>query len=197
VEKVSFGSGALVLLALAVWLIRAMASQANGVPDPSRPWPRLPMEGDLVTIKQAAANWRNRTDTDRVAQMEIIMPVPTHQTPDIIPQVQFTVDSKSGKKGFVRFIFRDSFGKPRGDTRVIQVENGKLADMGKGEIIKNSNEGSVYCSEGMQSLQALHSYEADTVSRWSVEMAESGEYGASDKDWKVLGTFDVRNELVK
>jgi hypothetical protein len=197
VEKVCFGGGILVLLGLAVWLYRAVAGEANGVPAVSRPWPGLPMEGNLITIEEAAANWRGRTDRDRVGQMEVILPVPGQQRPDLIPQVVFTLDTGAGKSGYLRFIFRDSFGKPRGDTRVVHVESGNLKDMGQGEIVKSASEGSVYCSEGIQNLHAYHSYEADNVPRWSVEVAESADYGASDREWKHLGTFDVRNELVK
>lgn len=197
IEKVCFGSGMLILLSLTVWLVRAVASESNGIGETSRPRPKLPMEGSLITIKEAAANWRFRNDKDRVAEMEVIMPIPGHQMPELIPQTTFTVDTGAGKTGFLRFIYRDSYGKPRGDTRVVHVDGGSLKDMGKSEVIKSSSEGAVYCSEGMQNLQAYHSYEADNVPRWSVEIAESANYGASDKDWKVLGTFNVRNELVK
>ena len=183
------------LLSLAVWLIRAAASEANAVPNLVRPYAKVPMEGSLITVSAASSSWRHRTDKDRVAEMEVILPIPQHQMPELIPQVEFTLDSGASKNGYLRFIFRDSYGKPRGDTRVVQVENGALKDMGKGEIISSSTQGSVYCSEGMQNLHAYHSYEADDVPRWSVEVSESVNYGAADKDWKILGQFQIRNDL--
>ena len=195
VEKVCFGGGLLMLLSLAVWLIRAAASEANAVPNLVRPYAKVPMEGSLITVSAASSSWRHRTDKDRVAEMEVILPIPQHQMPELIPQVEFTLDSGASKNGYLRFIFRDSYGKPRGDTRVVQVENGALKDMGKGEIISSSTQGSVYCSEGMQNLHAYHSYEADDVPRWSVEVSESVNYGAADKDWKILGQFQIRNDL--
>ena len=77
------------------------------------------------------------------------------------------------------------------------MQSGKLVDMGKGEIITSGSEGSVYCSEGMQSLHALHAYTFDTVPRWSVRVLETADYGAKNEDCKVLGTFDVSNDLAK
>lgn len=197
VEKVCSGTGALILLALAIWLFRAVASEANGVPPASEPWPDLPLEGEMITLSEAATTWRARKDTDRVAQMEVILPVPGRQTPDYIPQVHFTLDAKESKSGYLRFIFRDSSGKPRGDTRVVQVEGGKLRSMDEGAVIKDEAAGAVYCSEGILSIHAYYSYTADDAPRWSVEVAESDSYSAGAKDWKVLGTFDVRNELAK
>jgi len=194
-EKVCSGAGAFLLLLLGVWIFRAVASEANGLPPASEPWPDLPMEGELITISEASASWRARTDTDRVAQMEVIMPIPGRQPPDYIPQVEFTLDAGAAKSGYLRFIFRDSYGKPRGDTRVVQVDNGKLRSMDRGEIIKDDTAGSVYCSEGLLSIHAYSSYKAEDVPRWSVEVAESASYSAPDKDWNVLGAFDVRDEL--
>jgi hypothetical protein len=196
-EKVCTGAGFLVLVMLSVWLFRAVASEANGVPPASAPWPDTPMEGELITISEAAANWRPRTDTDRVAMMEVIMPSPGRQHPEFVPQVVFGIDSSASKSGFLRFIFRDSYGKPRGDTRVVQVENGKLRSMDQGEVIKGDTEGSVYCSEGMLSIHAYYSYKAEDVARWSVEVAESAAYGAADREWNVLGTFDIRDEMIR
>ncbi len=196
-EKVCSGAGAFVLLLLAVWLFRAVAAEANGVPAASEPWPDTPMKGELITISEATASWRATTETDRVAMMEVIMPVPGRQNPEFIPQVEFTLDGSASGSGFLRFIFRDSYGKPRGDTRVVQVDNGKLRSMDKGEIVKSDTEGSVYCSEGMLSIHAYYSYTGENLPRWSVEVAESASYGAADKEWKVLGTFDIRDELAK
>jgi hypothetical protein len=196
-EKVCTGAGLLVLVILSVWLFRAVASEANGVPPASAPWPDTPMEGKLLTISEAVANWRPRTDTDRVAMMEVIMPAPGRQHPEFVPQVVFNIDSSASNSGYLRFIFRDSYGKPRGDTRVVQVENGKLRSMDQGEVIKGDTEGSVYCSEGMLSIHAYYSYKAEDVPRWSVEVAESAAYGAADKEWNVLGTFDIRDEQIR
>jgi len=194
-EKVSFGAGGAVLLVLAVWLIRAVTSAAGEGKPVSDGWPDVPMEGSLVTISEAASQWRMRTDTDRVAQMEVSLPVPGLQMPDIIPHVTFTIDPGASSDGYLRFIFKDSEGKPRGDTRVVHVKGGKLTDLGQGEIIKSTTDGAVYCSYGLVNIHAYNSYTGNNQPRWSVEVAESAAYDAKDKDWKVLGTFEVRNDL--
>ncbi len=195
VEKICSAAGAAVVVAAAVWLINAITSEANGKGEGSTPWPDLPMKGAHLTLSEVSSDWRRRTDADRVAQMEVILPVPSLQMPQIIPQVRFTIDPSASSSGFLRFIFKDSEGKPRGDTRVVQVENGKLKDMGKGEIIKGDADGSVYCSYGLLNSAAYRSYEGDDKPRWSVEAAESTAYDARDKDWKILGTFNVRNDF--
>jgi len=194
-EKISFGAGAGILLLLGIWLIRAVTSEAGeGVPA-TDPWPDVPMKGEHVTITEAASHWRKRGESDRVAQMEVILPVPGMQMPQIIPQVRFAIDSSASSDGYLRFIFKDSEGKPRGDTRVVHVKGGKLVDLGQGEIIKSESQGAVYCSYGLASIHAYNSYTGNNEPRWSVEVSESSAYDAKDKDWKVLGTFEVRDDL--
>ena len=194
-EKICSAAGIAILIAASVWLITSITSEANGLVEASTPWPDLPMEGALVTITEASTFWRGRKETDRVAQMEVVLPVPGQQMPGIIPEVSFTIDPAKSSKGFLRFIFKDTEGKPRGDTRVVEVEGGKLMDMGKGEIIKGGTEASIYGSYGLLNTAAYRSYEGDDKPRWSVEIAESTSYNADDKDWKILGTFNVRNHL--
>jgi hypothetical protein len=194
-EKVSFGAGGAILLVLAVWLVRAVTSVAGEKEPRSDGWPDVPIKGALVTITEAASNWRKRADTDRVAQMEVILPSPGLQLPEIIPQVTFTIDPDASREGYLRFIFRDSEGKPRGDTRVVHVKGGKLSPSDMGEIIKGDNEGAVYGSNGLINIHAYNSYTGNNQPRWSVEVAESAAYDADDKDWKVLGAFEVRNYL--
>ena len=196
-EKICSAAGVAVLVVSAVWLVSSATSEANGIKQASTPWPDLPIAGSLVTISDASASWRKREATDRVAQMEIILPVPGQYMPEVIPQVNFTIDGNKSTTGYLRFIFKDTTGKPQGDTRVIQVEGGNLKDMGKGEIIKGGTEGSIYCSYGLLNIPAYRSYEGDDKPRWSVEVSESGDYNADDKDWKILGTFNVRNQLAE
>ena len=196
-EKICSAVGAAVLVASAVWLITSATSEANGIKQASTPWPRLPIEGSLVTISDASTSWRKRAATDRVGQMEIILPVPGQFMPEIIPQVSFTIDGSKSTNGYLRFIFKDTTGKPQGDTRVIQVDGGKLKDLGKGEMIKGGTEGSIYCSYGLLNTATYRSYEGDDKPRWSVEVSESASYNADDKDWKILGTFNVRNHLAE
>lgn len=195
VEKICSAAGVAILITVAVWLITSVTSEADGHKAASTPWPDLPMKGSLVTISEASSSWRKRKDTDRVAQMEVILPVPGQQMPEIIPQVAFTIDPEKSTTGYLRFIFKDSEGKSRGDTRVVQVQSGKLKDMGKGELIKGDNEGATYGSYGLLNTGSYRSYEGDDKPRWSVEVAESASYNADDKDWKVLGTFNVRNDF--
>lgn len=195
VEKICSAAGLAILILAAVWLTTSITSEADGQRDASTPWPDLPLEGSLVTISEASSSWRKRKDTDRVAQMSVALPVPGQQMPEIIPQVEFTIDADKSTSGYLRFIIKDSEGKSRGDTRVVQIENGKLKDMGKGEIIKGATEGAIYGSYGLLNTGAYRSYEGDDGARWSVEVAESASYNADDKDWQVLGTFDVRNDF--
>jgi hypothetical protein len=195
VEKVSFGVGGVIILILAGWLIRAATSEAGEGRMVSDPLPDLPMKGSLITIAEAESNWRKRSDTDRVAQMEVTLPSPGLEMPDIIPQVSFAIDPEESRDGYLRFIFKDSDGRPRGDTRVVHVKGGKISDLGQGEIIRSGTEASVYGSYGLINIHAYHSYTGNNEPRWSVEVAESQAYDAKDKDWTVLGTFDVRNDL--
>jgi len=193
-EKICTGSGLTLLLVLLVWLFRAAAAEDNSMVPLSLAKPELPMSGELLTVKEATANWRKRADTDRTAQMEAILPVPGLQMPEYLPQVVFTVESSG--TGYLRFLFVDSFGKSRGDTRVIQVTNGKLVTMNKGEIITGDTSGSVYCSEGMLSFHDWQVYGSANLPRWHVQVAESSSYSAPDKEWKILGTFDIQDEIV-
>lgn len=194
-EKVSISAGGVLVLGLLIWLFRAATSVSNAGGNASSPLPDLPIKGSLVTISEAATSWRRSTAADRVGQMEVILPQPGFKTPEMIPQVHFTIDSSASSTGFVRFIFKDSEGKAQGDTRVVQIVSGKLSDLGKGEIIKSGEEGAVYGSNGLLDSSSYHSYAGSDAPRWSVEVAESADYSAGDKDWKVLGTFDVRNDL--
>jgi hypothetical protein len=194
-EKVSISAGGVLVLGLLIWLFRAATSVSSADGNTSSPLPDLPIEGSLVTISEVATSWRRSTAADRVGQMEVILPQPGFRTPEMIPQVQFTIDSSASSAGFVRFIFKDSEGKAQGDTRVVQIVSGKLSDLGKGEIIKSGEEGAVYGSNGLLDSSSYHSYAGSDAPRWSVEVAESADYSAGDKDWKILGSFDVRNDL--
>ena len=196
-EKICSAAGVAVLVVAAIWLISSATSEANGIKQASTPWPDLPIEGSLVTISDASTSWRKRVETDRVGQMEIILPVPGQYMPEVIPQINFTVDGSKSTNGYLRFIFKDTTGKPQGDTRVVKVEGGKLLDMGKGEIVKGGTDGSIYCSYGLLNIAAYRSYEGDDKPRWSVEVSESSDYNADDKDWKILDSFNVRNHLAE
>ena len=195
-EKVCFGAGAAVLLMLLFWLGHAAVSAADGGQARSRPFPDLPMKGSLVTITQAASAWRKSVpNVDRLEQIEVIFPTPGHFEPGIIPEVSLTVDSGS-TAGFLRFIFRDSEGKARGDTRVVQITGGKPVD-GAAGLSASGSDAKVYCSSGLFDVDAFKSYTGDDKPRWSIEIAESNSYNSDDKDWKILGTFDVKNSLAE
>ena len=197
VEKVCLGVGGFAILGLCGWLIRAVTSESNGSGVVSEAWPDLPLKGEIVTVSGASSGWRKRAESDRVAQMEVILPEPGFKMPEIIPQVNFTIDSAESRDGYLRFIFKDSEGNPRGDTRVVHLAGGKLTDLGTGEIIKSGTEGTIYGSFGLPDTGSYYSYISSNDARWSVEVAESPTYQAADKDWKVLDTFDVRNDLVQ
>jgi hypothetical protein len=197
VEKVSLGVGCAILVGFGAWLLRSATSAANSDGKGSRTWPDLPMKGEVITVSEAASGWRKRAESDRVAQMEVLLPAPGLKMPEVIPQVTFTIDGSASKDGYLRFIFKDSDGRPRGDTRVIHVAGGKLADLGKGEIIKSATEATIYGSYGLLDSDSYYTYASSPDPRWSVEVAESPSYDADDKDWKVLDTFNVRNELVR
>ncbi|HEX2748662.1 MAG TPA: hypothetical protein VHM91_11730 [Verrucomicrobiales bacterium] len=193
-EKVCFGAGAAVILMLLFWLGHAVVSAADGGQVRSRPLPDLPMKGSLLTVTQAATGWRKSVpNADRLEQIEVIFPAPGHFEPGIIPEVSFAVD---GSAGFLRFIFRDSEGKARGDTRVVQITGGKPVE-GAAGLSGGGGEAKVYCSSGLFDVDAFKAYTGDDKPRWSVEIAESNSYNSDDKDWKILGTFDVKNSLAE
>lgn len=198
VEKVCWGAGAAVLLMLGIWLMRAAVSSADAGPARSLPKPDLPMKGALITIPSAAGEWRKSVkDADRLEQIEVILPTPGHYEPGIIPELTFSIDSSASTNGYLRIIFRDSDNKPRGDTRVVQVTNGKLVDQPAVGAFKNGTDAAVYCSSGLFDESAFRAYANGDERRWSIEIAESTSYNSDDKDWKILGTFDVSNNLAQ
>ena len=194
-EWICMGSGGAVLLGLLIWLFAAVTSGTGTDVRRSDPRPDLPLEGDLVTVEEVTSGWRARKYTDRVARMEVVLPQPGEVLPEVIPQVNFTISSGS-KSCYLRFIFKDSLGTPRGDTRVVRVEGGKLMNMDGGEVISSATSGSVYSSNGLQDTVTFNSYASSKDARWSVEVSESANYDAKDKDWKILSLFDIRSSLL-
>jgi hypothetical protein len=53
----------------------------------------------------------------------------------------------------------------------------------------------VYCSSGIFDESAFRAYVSSDEPRWSIEVAESTSYNSDDKDWKILGTFNVTNNI--
>ncbi len=196
VEVACLSVGAVILLTFAVWLGRTVVAAADSGANKSHPWPKLPMKGSLITITSAKGDWRPAVkDSDRLEQIEVILPIPGHFEPGIIPEVTVSIDPSASTSGYLRFIVRDNEGRARGDTRVIQVANGKFTSPVPGETIVSDTEASVYISSGLYDYVAYRAYACSDEIRWSVEIAESDSYNSGDKDWKILGKFDVRDEL--
>jgi hypothetical protein len=78
---------------------------------------------------------------------------------------------------------------------VVQVTNGKLVDLGQAGTARGGSDAAIYCSSGLFDENAYRAYASSDETRWSIEIAESTSYNSDDKDWKILGTFDVRNTL--
>jgi hypothetical protein len=195
-EWIYLGSGGAILLAMVIWLFSAVTAGTGEDVNRSQSAPDLPIEGSLVTVDEIQSGWRTRKETDRVARMEVFLPKPGEVMPALMPQVKFVISSES-KAGYLRFIFRDSSGKPRGDTRVVRVEGGKLLSLDNGEIISSATAGTVYASNGLQDTGTFHAYASSDEPRWSVEVSESSAYDAKDRDWKLLAIFDIRSDLLE
>jgi hypothetical protein len=196
-EKVSLAVCALALSAVALWYTSTLiASRPKEARTASRPWPQLPISGDLVRITEASAAWRHTRETDRVGRVEVPFPTPGERSPVIIPEVQFTIAPDSGNSGYLRFLFIDPEGRESGDVRIIRITGGKLESMNRGEIITGPASGSVYASLGFLDETSFFSYTAKQSRRWRVEIAESARYDAPDRNWKLLSVFDVRNTLL-
>jgi hypothetical protein len=196
-EKAALAVCALTLAAAAIWYTSTLiASRPKEARTPSRPWPELPISGDLVRITEGSAAWRHTRETDRVGRIEVPFPTPGERSPVIIPEVNFTIAPDGGKSGYLRFLFIDPDGRGSGDVRVIRVTSGKLESMNRGEIIAGPDRGSVYASLGFLDEPSFFSYTAKPSRRWRVEIAESARYDAPDRDWKLLSVFDVRNTLL-
>lgn len=196
-EKAALAVCALALAAAAIWYTSTLiASRPKEARTPSRPWPELPISGDLVRITEASAAWRHTKEADRVGRLEVPFPTPGERSPVIIPEVNFTIAPDSGRSGYLRFLFIDPDGRESGDVRVIRVTSGKLESMNRGEIIAAPDRGSVYASLGFLDEPSFFSYTAKQSRRWRVEIAESARYDAPDRDWKLLSVFDVRNTLL-
>ena len=196
VERICLGIGAAAVLGLGIWLFSAATKGMGADVRRSTTVPDVPLEGELITVEEVSSGWRARTKSDRVARIEVFLPKPDEVMPAFIPQVNFTISGNS-KAGYLRFMFKDSEGNARGDTRVVRVDNGKLVSLDNGEIISSPTSGSVYSSNGLQDTHNYHSYTSSTDPRWSVEVSESPSYDARDKDWKPLAHFDIRNAMLK
>lgn len=196
-EKAALAVCALALAAAAIWYTSTLiASRPKEARTPSRPWPALPISGDLARITEASAAWRHTRETDRVGRIEVPFPTPGERSPVIIPEVNFTIAPDGGKSGYLRFLFIDPDGRESGDVRVVRITGGKLESMNRGEIIAGPDRGSVYASLGFLDEPSFFSYTAKQSRRWRVEIAESARYDAPDRDWRLLSVFDVRNTLL-
>ena len=196
VELASLSTVGLIMALLGIWFVKTIiASQPPGGQRTSEAKPDLPMAGSLVRITVAEASWRPRRESDRVGLMDVDLPVPGQRAPAILPEVVFTIDPAGSSSGYLRFLFLDSDSKEIGDVRVVRLVNGQLQSMDRGESVKDGTTASVHASKGFLDMSGYLTYAAGDRPRWHVEVAESARYDAPDRDWKVLGTFDVPNDL--
>ena len=195
VEKSCLGGAAVLVLSAVIWFSSTLfGSRPRGGEEPPSIRPSLPMKGSLFTIEAATTGWRDATAGDKLSMMAITFPVRGERQPAIVPTVQVTMASLP-QSGYMRIIFRDPAGKQAGDTRILKVNGGALEPTHSGEEILSGTQAIVHCSKGYLSEQDLITYQAAAdQDRWAVEIAESADYGAADKDWKRLGFFQINNK---
>ena len=195
VEKGSLGLAAALVLSAVIWFaVTLFGSRPQSSEEKPSLSASLPMKGDLFTVGEASTGWRDSKESDKLSMMKVTHPERGERRPAIVPQVRLSMDALPGA-GYLRVIFRDSSGKQSGDTRIVKVVGGAFEKGEAGEEILSAKETVVYCSRGYLSEQDLITYQsASDEPRWSVEIAESTNYAAADKEWKRLGYFMIDNQ---
>lgn len=161
----------------------------------SLPAPVLPMEGALIQISEAKAAWRARRPTDKVGSIDAFGGVEGKAEPGILPELKLTLDGSS-KDGYLRVLFYTPEGRIAGSSVTVKVAGGKPA--AADGLVADGNSVTITCSQGVLDEHSFLTYASTTgpaAVRWRIEIAEAADYAAADKDWKVLGLFDISNVL--
>ncbi|MDB6071112.1 MAG: hypothetical protein JWL81_2283 [Verrucomicrobiales bacterium] len=191
--KAGLLTAAAVLLALLAIFAGVLYSHRPAIPSgTAKSSPSLPLTGKIVTITELKSGWRARQPGDLVSNVDVTLPVATRLQSEFVPEVQFTCDPAASKPGFLRFIFIDPDRKISGDVRVVKLANGTIEPLSSGAIVSGPG-ATVYGSFGFLDRPAFVSYASNEDQRWSVEISESSDYNAKEKDWTLLDTLDIRN----
>lgn len=186
-------AAAVILLALvAVFASVLYTNRPSAPPGTAKSAPSLPITGKLVTLTEVNSGWRARQPGDLVSPVDVVLPTATRLQSEYLPQVQFSFDPATAKPGFLRFIFLDPDRKISGDVRVMKLANGTIEPLSSGALVNGAG-ATVYGSLGFLDRPAFVSYASNSDQRWSVEISESSDYNAKEKDWTLLETFDIRN----
>ena len=159
----------------------------------ARPLPTVPLVGRVAVLSAINSGWRTRQSRDLVSMVDIVLPSPSRQPPDLVPEVRITIDPAASRGGFLRFIFLDPDGKISGDVRVVKVSGAVLEPLSSGAHITVPGSAAIYGSLGFMDRPAYVAYATGSSSRWSVEVSESADYNAREEGWTKLDTFDIRN----
>ena len=190
--RVAVSVGAVLLIAVLIFT-SLLRSGPTDTSVKSLPAPELPMEGALVQISEAKAAWRKRRPADKVGSIEAFGGVEGKAEPGILPEVKLTLDGGS-KEGYLRVLFYTPEGRIAGSSVTVKVAGGKPA-AAEG-VVADGNAVTITCSQGVLDEHSFLTYASDkNTPRWRIEIAEATDYAAADKDWKVLGLFDISNVL--
>jgi hypothetical protein len=141
----------------------------------------LPLTGSAVRLAGADAGWRERTETDKAAAAEVIL-----------PSIVLVLDPGQASSGFVRVEFVDPNDRIRGDIQVVGLEGGRFKDGGRGEVIEDGGlKVRLTGTVGFRSEALYTSYIAGDEPRWSVRVKEGPD--ASDGPWTELGAALISN----
>jgi hypothetical protein len=184
--------GALILIGLlaifgGVLYANRPASNDGG----ARTSPRLPLNGQLISLSGISTGWRTRAPGDLVSAVDIALPAPSRQQPNFLPNLQITLDPAATKSGYLRIIFLDLQGKISGDVRVIKFTGSTIEPLNSGAKVTGPGTASIYGSAGFMDRSSFMSYAGSDGPRWSVEISESSEYNAKEAAWNPLDHLEI------
>ncbi len=183
----------LLAVVLSVFFSILYTNRPTGGPVAARTAPTVPLAGKISTLSAIESGWRTRQPGDLVSTVDIVLPSPSRQQPELVPEVRFTLDPSSAGTGFLRFIFLDPDGKISGDVRVLKVTGTTIEPLSSGAKSSAPGTASVYGSLGFMDRANYIAYATSAAPRWSVEISESADYNAKEQDWTKLDTFELRN----
>ncbi len=177
-----------VLLIGVFWIILS-GKHAKGGSSMART-PRIPMEGNLLTIVEADSGWRNRTEADRVSSEKDVF---TKESvyPQKLPEVK--LKAAGTKTAYLRILFLNPERKIAGDPRVVKLVSGRVESAPSGVKLEG-DAFTVTASSGLLHEERLRDYLASRETRWSIEVSESSDYQAKGDEWKTLGHFAVADK---
>jgi len=152
-------------------------TQGDGLPSKFS----LPLAGPAVRLMGAEAGGRARTESDKAAAAEVIL-----------PSVVLALDPGHASSGFVRVEFVDPDDRIRGDIQIVGLEGGRFKDAGRGEVVEDGGlKVRLTGTVGFRSEALYTSYISGEEPRWSVRLKEGPD--ASDGPWTELGAALISN----